>query len=247
MPLDPVRRRATSTSTSVWAMRSWRCSATSPHSSSGSPSTRGSSMSPEPSICSARPVASPPASDSGSGTRSACRCRSGVARTKHLAKVASQVAKPDGLVVVEPDDERAFLDPLPVGLIWGVGRVTQETPAPGRYRHHRAAGRRRQSDPRASDRQGRRSQAGLIVGQHRPPPGGAPSGAKSVGAQSALGSRVPTAGAGAGDPRLPGRPGGRTPPWGQPGRPDRHRPGPLRPSPIGDPVRHVAGSPSPPP
>ena len=44
----------------------------------------------------------------------------GVARTKHLAKVASQVAKPDGLVVVEPDQEHRFLDPLPVELMWGV-------------------------------------------------------------------------------------------------------------------------------
>jgi DNA polymerase-4 len=49
----------------------------------------------------------------------------GAARTKHLAKVASQVAKPNGLVVVEPDAERAFLDPLPVGLMWGVGPVAQ--------------------------------------------------------------------------------------------------------------------------
>ncbi len=49
----------------------------------------------------------------------------GVARTKHLAKVASQVAKPDGLVAVDPDDERAFLDPLPIALIWGVGPVTE--------------------------------------------------------------------------------------------------------------------------
>jgi DNA polymerase-4 len=49
----------------------------------------------------------------------------GVARTKHLAKVASQVAKPDGLVVVEPDREREFLDPLPVELVWGVGPVTR--------------------------------------------------------------------------------------------------------------------------
>jgi DNA polymerase-4 len=49
----------------------------------------------------------------------------GVARTKHLAKVASQVAKPDGLVVVEPMEERGFLDPLPIGLIWGVGPTTQ--------------------------------------------------------------------------------------------------------------------------
>ncbi|MHB8506551.1 MAG: Y-family DNA polymerase, partial [Acidimicrobiales bacterium] len=50
----------------------------------------------------------------------------GVARTKSLAKVASQVAKPDGLVVVEPDGERVFLDPLPVEVIWGVGPVTRE-------------------------------------------------------------------------------------------------------------------------
>jgi DNA polymerase-4 len=50
----------------------------------------------------------------------------GAARTKHLAKVASQVAKPDGLVVVEPERERAFLDPLPVDLMWGVGPVTRK-------------------------------------------------------------------------------------------------------------------------
>jgi DNA polymerase-4 len=50
----------------------------------------------------------------------------GAARTKHLAKVASQVAKPDGLVVVQPGTERDFLDPLPVGLLWGVGPVTQQ-------------------------------------------------------------------------------------------------------------------------
>jgi len=50
----------------------------------------------------------------------------GVARTKHLAKIASQVAKPDGLVVVEPADERTFLDPLPVGLVWGIGPVTRQ-------------------------------------------------------------------------------------------------------------------------
>jgi DNA polymerase IV len=48
----------------------------------------------------------------------------GVARTKFLAKVASQVAKPDGLLVVPPDRELAFLHPLPVELLWGVGSVT---------------------------------------------------------------------------------------------------------------------------
>jgi DNA polymerase-4 len=49
----------------------------------------------------------------------------GVARTKHLAKIASQVAKPDGLVVVDPDTELAFLHDLPVELMWGVGPVTK--------------------------------------------------------------------------------------------------------------------------
>src|SRR5499425_336404 len=49
----------------------------------------------------------------------------GVARTKHLAKIASQVAKPDGLVVVDPQTELQFLHALPVDLIWGVGPATE--------------------------------------------------------------------------------------------------------------------------
>lgn len=48
----------------------------------------------------------------------------GVARTKFLAKVASGVAKPDGMLVVAPDAELAFLHPLPVERLWGVGPVT---------------------------------------------------------------------------------------------------------------------------
>src|SRR5919202_330974 len=48
----------------------------------------------------------------------------GVARTKFLAKVASGVAKPDGLLVVPPDGELEFLHPLPVERLWGVGHVT---------------------------------------------------------------------------------------------------------------------------
>ncbi|MBD0328815.1 MAG: DNA polymerase IV [Thermoleophilia bacterium] len=48
----------------------------------------------------------------------------GVARTKFLAKVASAVAKPDGLLVVPPDEELAFLHPLPIERLWGVGPVT---------------------------------------------------------------------------------------------------------------------------
>src|SRR5262249_29652839 len=49
----------------------------------------------------------------------------GIARTKHLAKIASQVAKPDGLVVVDPDHELDFLHGLAVDLMWGVGPVTK--------------------------------------------------------------------------------------------------------------------------
>jgi DNA polymerase IV len=48
----------------------------------------------------------------------------GVARTKFLAKVASGVGKPDGLLVVPPDGELGFLHPLPVERLWGVGPVT---------------------------------------------------------------------------------------------------------------------------
>ena len=50
----------------------------------------------------------------------------GVARTKFLAKVASGVAKPDGLLVVPPDRELEFLHPLPIERLWGVGPVTSE-------------------------------------------------------------------------------------------------------------------------
>jgi DNA polymerase-4 len=48
----------------------------------------------------------------------------GIATTKFLAKVASAVAKPDGLIVVPPDGELAFLHPLSVERLWGVGPVT---------------------------------------------------------------------------------------------------------------------------
>lgn len=55
----------------------------------------------------------------------------GVARTKFLAKVASAVAKPDGLLVVPPRGELGFLHPLPVERLWGVGPVTS-----GKLRAH---------------------------------------------------------------------------------------------------------------
>jgi DNA polymerase IV len=116
----------------------------------------------------------------------------GVATTKHLAKVASQVAKPDGLVVVGAGEEREFLDPLPVALLWGVGPVTRQRLAgagihtigelnavsPSTLEHlvgravgHKLGSLAANTDPRR------------IVTSRR---------ARSVGAQSALGRRVGT-------------------------------------------------------
>ncbi len=116
----------------------------------------------------------------------------GVARTKHLAKIASQVAKPDGLVVVDPETELDFLHDLPVEVMWGVGPVTrarlaqvgvftigQLAETPGRSLERllgRAVGGKLGAlawnrDPREIER------------HHR---------AKSVGAQSALGKQPAT-------------------------------------------------------
>ncbi len=108
----------------------------------------------------------------------------GVARTKFLAKVASGVGKPDGLLVVEPDAELEFLHPLPVQRLWGVGPVTAQKlaaksihtvgdvarlqvgalvailgPGPGRHLHALAHNR----DPRPVEARKRR---GSIGSQH---------------------------------------------------------------------------------
>jgi DNA polymerase-4 len=48
----------------------------------------------------------------------------GIARTKHLAKIASAVAKPDGILLVPPGDDLSFLHPLPIERIWGIGPAT---------------------------------------------------------------------------------------------------------------------------
>jgi DNA polymerase IV len=116
----------------------------------------------------------------------------GAATTKHLAKVASQVAKPDGLVVVAAGTEREFLDPLPVDLLWGVGPKTQErlrsqgivrigqlaAADPDRLAHLLGNAHSGQLQARASNRDNRG------VRTHRR--------AGSVGAQSACGRQAPT-------------------------------------------------------
>jgi DNA polymerase IV len=54
-------------------------------------------------------------------------CSVGVAASKFVAKLASSMAKPDGLIVVPPEGVVSFLHPLPVGALWGVGEKTEET------------------------------------------------------------------------------------------------------------------------
>ena len=68
----------------------------------------------------------PAVADPRSGPRSDSAITVGLACTKFLAKVASAVAKPDGLLIVPSGTELEFLHPLPVTRLWGVGRVTAE-------------------------------------------------------------------------------------------------------------------------
>ena len=114
----------------------------------------------------------------------------GVARTKFLAKVASGMAKPDGLLVVPADRELDFLHPLPVERLWGVGPVTA---AKLRTRGLLTVGQvARVPEP------GLRSMLGVASGRHLhalahnrdPRPVAARRRRRSIGAQHALGRRV---------------------------------------------------------
>ena len=116
----------------------------------------------------------------------------GVAGSKHLAKVASQVAKPDGLVIVPVGQEREFLDPLPVGLVWGVGPVTRERL---HARGITTIGQLARSDPGVLERllggaRGRHLSAMANDEDGRSVERGGPG--SSVGAQSAFGRAEPT-------------------------------------------------------
>lgn len=117
----------------------------------------------------------------------------GVATTKHLAKVASQAAKPDGLVVVEPGSEREFLDPLPVDLLWGVGPVTSARLATTGVR---TVGELASTSPSTLQRllgQAAGAKLGSLAANVDPRRIETSRRAGSVGAQSALGRRVATA------------------------------------------------------
>ena len=116
----------------------------------------------------------------------------GAASTKHLAKIASQVAKPDGLVVVEPGTERAFLDPLPVSLIWGVGPVTEQRLSDRGI--HTIGDLARAEKPAMERLLGRAAGATLHGLAHNEDPRRVSTStrARSVGAQSAVGRRTAT-------------------------------------------------------
>jgi DNA polymerase-4 len=116
----------------------------------------------------------------------------GVATTKHLAKVASQVAKPDGLVVVEAEREREFLDPLPVGLLWGCGPVTRERLAGVGIRTIGELAAKSPTTLRQLLGEATGAQLGLLAANRDPRKVQTSRRARSVGAQSATGRREPT-------------------------------------------------------
>lgn len=113
----------------------------------------------------------------------------GVARTKFLAKVASAVAKPDGLLVVEPDEELAFLHPLPVHRLWGVGPVTATKLADRGI--HTVGDVARLEEERLVSMVGRAAGSHLHALAHNSDPRRVEGDRRrrSVGAQSALGRR----------------------------------------------------------
>ena len=103
----------------------------------------------------------------------------GVARTKSLAKIASQAAKPDGLLVVDPAHEREFLFPLPVDVLWGVGPATRH-----KYAEHGI-----HTVAQLAESPWRDQALAPLADERRVRSGGR---AGSVGAQSAFGRQFPT-------------------------------------------------------
>jgi DNA polymerase IV len=116
----------------------------------------------------------------------------GVARTKMLAKVASGVAKPDGLLVVAPAEEAAFLHPLPVERLWGVGAVTaRKLHARGITTVGEIAGLGEPALVEMFGRAAGRSLHALAFNRDPRPVRSGKRGRRSVGAQSALGRARP--------------------------------------------------------
>lgn len=114
----------------------------------------------------------------------------GVARTKFLAKVASGAGKPDGLLEVPPGGELAFLHPLPVRSLWGVGPKTEERLAEAGVRTVRDMAELGEAGLSAllGDGAGRHLYALAMARDPRPVQTGRRR--KSIGAQRALGRRI---------------------------------------------------------
>ena len=183
-PAASARRRSSSRRgcrrTPRRARPSSRSSTTRRRSSRGSRSTRRSSTSAGWSAASARRPRSPCGCGATCASGSACRSRSAWRGRSSSPRSRARVAKPDGLLVVPPDDELAFLHPLPVERLWGVG--------PGhRRRSCASAGSRRSGGSRCCPR---RRSSSMLGRASRPAPA------------RARPQPRPAAGAGAAPPRL---------------------------------------------
>ena len=100
-------------------------------------------------------------------------CSVGIAPTKFVAKLASDGCKPDGMLHVPADEVAAYLEPLPVGRLWGVGEKTAELLGRLAIRTVGDLGRTPQIDPRAADRGGGGEPSRRAGPRGRRPPRGA--------------------------------------------------------------------------
>ena len=164
----------------------------------------------------------------------------GVARTKHLAKIASQVAKPDGLLVVDPVTELEFLHGLPVELIWGVGPATRVRLAEIGVL---TIGQLAETSPGSLDRLLGRAAAdrlGALAWNRDPREIKTRRRAQSAGAQSAIGKKAAAECVFRPDASSSRRPCCHEAPGKIPLRPDGHGARPVRQPPLGHPLADAA-------
>ncbi len=113
----------------------------------------------------------------------------GIARTKYLAKVASAVSKPDGLLSVPADGEREFLHPLPVERLWGVGAITAAKLHAEGIRTIGDLARREEAELTGAIGQAAGRHVHALANLRDPRPVVVGRRRSSIGSQSALGSR----------------------------------------------------------
>ena len=162
----------------------------------------------------------------------------GVARTKFLAKVASGVAKPDGLLVVPAGGELEFLHPLPVRRLWGVGPITADRLARRGIETVSQVATMPEEGLIAIVGQGAGRHLHALALNHDPRPVQTGRRRRSVGAQCALGAGPPLAGHAGGAAPGAGRPRDQADAARRPQRPDGHAPPALRRLHAGDALLH---------